>query len=69
MALLIFYALMLEPLGFVATSFVSILGLGLLMGATALAGVVTAGLAAPGLYLLFDRLMGLPLPLVGTWFG
>lgn len=68
-ALLIFYALMLEPLGFVATSFVSILGLGLLMGATALAGVVTAGLAAPGLYVLFDRLMGLPLPLVGTWFG
>ena len=31
--------------------------------------MATAGIAAPGLYLLFDRLMGLPLPLLGTWFG
>ncbi len=67
--LLVFYALMLEPLGFVPTSFVAILGLALLMGAPTLAGVLTAALAAPGLYLLFDRAMGLPLPLVGTWFG
>lgn len=67
--LLIFYALMLEPLGFVPTSFLAILGLGLLMGAPVLPGLLTAALAAPGLYLLFDRVMGLPLPLLGTWFG
>ena len=68
-AILIGYALLLEPLGFVPTTFAAILGLGLLMGAPALAGFLTAAIAAPGLYLLFDRLMGLPLPLLGTWFG
>ena len=68
-AILIGYALLLEPLGFVPTTFAAILGLGLLMGAPVLAGFLTAAIAAPGLYLLFDRLMGLPLPLLGTWFG
>lgn len=68
-ALLIGYALLLEPLGFVPSTFAAILGLGLLMGAPPAKGVLTAGLAAPGLYLLFDRLMGLPLPLFGTWFA
>lgn len=68
-ALLIGYALLLEPVGFVPVTFAAILGLGLLMGAPPLHGFVTAALAAPGLYLLFDRLMGLPLPLLGTWFG
>lgn len=68
-ALLLGYALLLEPLGFVPTSFAAILGLGLLMGAPPVGGFLTAALAAPGLYILFDRLMGLPLPLLGTWFG
>lgn len=66
--LLIAYALLLEPVGFVPTTFAAILGLGLLMGAPIGKGLLTAALAAPGLYLLFDRLMGLPLPLIGTWF-
>jgi|TARA_B100001765_G_scaffold214833_1_gene184098 putative tricarboxylic transport membrane protein len=69
MAILIGYALLLEPAGFVPTTFGAVLGLGLLMGAPVLPGLATAGIAAPGLYLLFDRLMGLPLPLLGTWFG
>lgn len=68
-AILLAYALLLEPLGFVPASFAAILGLGLLMGAPLLGGLLTAVVAAPGLYLLFDRLMGLPLPLFGTWFG
>ncbi|WP_185968391.1 tripartite tricarboxylate transporter TctB family protein [Paracoccus sp. M683] len=68
-ALLIGYAVLLEPVGFVPTTFAAILGLGLLMGAPPAKGLLTAALAAPGLYLLFDRLMGLPLPLVGTMFG
>jgi putative tricarboxylic transport membrane protein len=67
--LLLGYALLLEPLGFVPSTFTAILGLGLLMGAPPAMGLLTAALAAPGLYLLFDRLMGLPLPLLGTWFG
>lgn len=69
LVLLLGYALLLEPLGFVPSTFAAVLGLGLLMGAPPIKGFLTAGLAAPGLYLLFDRLMGLPLPVIGTWFG
>lgn len=69
MGLLLGYALLLEPLGFVPASFAAILGLSLLMGAPPLRGFLTAALAAPGLYLLFDRLMGLPLPLIGGMLG
>ncbi|WP_372801433.1 tripartite tricarboxylate transporter TctB family protein [Paracoccus seriniphilus] len=68
-ALLLGYALLLEPLGFVPASFGAILGLSLMMGAPPVKGLLTAAIAAPGLYLLFDRIMGLPLPLIGTWFG
>lgn len=66
--LLLAYALLLEPLGFVPSSFGAILGLSLMMGAPPIKGLLTAAIAAPGLYLLFDRVMGLPLPLIGTWF-
>ncbi|MEC9102890.1 MULTISPECIES: tripartite tricarboxylate transporter TctB family protein [Paracoccus] len=69
LVILLGYALLLEPLGFVPSTFAAVLGLGLLMGAPSIWGFVTAAIAAPGLYLLFDRLMGLPLPVIGTWFG
>jgi putative tricarboxylic transport membrane protein len=69
LGLLLGYALLLEPVGFVPSTFATILGLGLLMGAPPIRGFLTAGIAAPGLYILFDRLMGLPLPMIGTWFG
>ncbi|WP_299363899.1 tripartite tricarboxylate transporter TctB family protein [uncultured Paracoccus sp.] len=68
-AILIGYALLLEPLGFVPTSFAVLLGLSLLMQAPPVPAVLTAAVAAPALYLLFDRVMGLPLPLLGTAFG
>lgn len=67
LALLVGYALLLEPLGFVPTSFLAMLGLSLLMGARPAQAALTAAIAAPGLYVLFDRLMGLPLPLLGHW--
>lgn len=67
LALLVGYALLLEPLGFVPTSFLAMLGLSLLMGARPVQAAATAAIAAPGLYVLFDRLMGLPLPLLGHW--
>lgn len=69
LGLLLGYALLLEPVGFVPSTFAAVLGLGLLMGAPPVRGLLTAGIAAPGLYILFDRLMGLPLPMIGTWFG
>ena len=67
LALLVGYAVLLEPVGFVPTTFAALLGLSLLMGARPLQGLLTAAIAAPVLYLLFDRLMGLPLPLLGRW--
>lgn len=67
LGVLIGYALLLEPLGFVPSSFLALLCLSLLMGARPTQGLLLAGLAAPGLFLLFDRLMGLPLPLLGHW--
>lgn len=69
MALLIGYALLLEPIGFVPSSFAAMFGLSLLMGAPIIPGALTSIIAAGGLYLLFDRVMGLPLPLLGTVFG
>jgi len=69
LVLLLGYALGLEPAGFLPATFAAVLGLGLLMGAPPLRGIATAAIAAAGLYLLFDRLMGLPLPMIGTWFG
>ena len=67
--ILLAYALLLEPVGFVPMTFIAVFGLGLLMGAPPLRGLLVAALAAPGLYALFDRMMGLPLPLLGTWFS
>lgn len=67
--ILIGYAMLLEPIGFVPSSLAAILGLSLLMGAPPLMASLTALIAAPGLYFLFDRLMGLPLPLWGKVFG
>lgn len=65
LAVLIGYALLLEPLGFVPSTFLAVGGLALLMGAGAAPALITAACIAPTLYVLFDRLMGLPLPLLG----
>ena len=68
-AILLGYALLLEPLGFVPSSFLAILTLALLMSAPPLKALLTAAIAAPGLFILFDRVMGLPLPLLGSWIS
>ncbi|OSP53676.1 tripartite tricarboxylate transporter TctB family protein [Pseudoruegeria sp. SK021] len=65
LATLIGYALLLEPLGFVPSTFLAVGGLALLMGARLVPALLTAATIAPALYILFDRVMGLPLPLLG----
>ena len=69
LGVLIGYALLLEPLGFPLASFLAIALLGTLMGAPVRKGALAGLVAAPLLFLLFDRLLGLPLPMIGTLFG
>jgi putative tricarboxylic transport membrane protein len=59
---LLLYAWLLEPLGFIVSTFIAVVVLGWLLGARlAQAGAGGAGIAV-GLYLLFNNLLGLPLP-------
>lgn len=56
------YAYLLEPLGFVVSTFLAVVGLGSLLGARLRqAGAAGAGIAVV-LFVLFDQLLGLPLP-------
>jgi putative tricarboxylic transport membrane protein len=56
------YAYLLEPLGFVVSTFLAVVVLGWLLGARLTqAGAAGAGIAVV-LFVLFDTLLGLPLP-------
>lgn len=64
LTLLVFvaYAFLLEPLGFVVATLLAVTAMALLLGAR-LGPAATAGLAsALVLFVLFDQLLGLPLP-------
>ena len=68
-AILIAYAYLLLPLGFPLATGLLIGSLAWLMGGPPLGSLLLGVLSAPGLYLLFDRVLGLPLDLLGRWFG
>jgi putative tricarboxylic transport membrane protein len=56
------YAYVLEPLGFVVSTFLAVVALGWLLGASLYqASAAGAGIAL-ALFVLFDSLLGLPLP-------
>ena len=62
LAVFVAYAYLLEPLGFIVTSFLAVIALGCLLGAT-LRQAATAGLGiAVVLFVLFHYLLSLPLP-------
>lgn len=69
LAALLGYAFLLEPLGFVLSTFIAVAALSLLMRASPRAAILSGAGIAPALWLLFDRLLGLPLPLAGSWLG
>lgn len=57
----------LERLGFVPMTAAMIVALALLMQARPLQAVLTGTIAAPALWALFDLVLDLPLPFLGTW--
>ena len=68
-AILVAYAYLLQPLGFPIATGLLIASVAWLMGGPRLGSLLLGALSAPALYVLFDRVLGLPLDLLGHWFG
>lgn len=68
LAVLFGWALAFEPLGFMATTAIATTALGRVFGGSWKASFVSGLVSAFGLYLLFDRLLGVNLPL-GRFFA
>jgi putative tricarboxylic transport membrane protein len=66
-AALLGYALLFEPLGFMAATAIATVALGRLLGGTWTQCVVGGALLGPGLYVLFDKLLDVALPLGTIW--
>lgn len=68
MGILIAYAWLLRPLGFPIATFGLIAALGVVLGGAPWKATLLAAVIAPGLWVLFDQVLGLPLAFFGTWF-
>lgn len=68
LAILIAYAWLLRPLGFPLATFGLVAALGVVLNGTPWKAVVLAAVIAPGLWALFDQVLGLPLAFLGSWF-
>ena len=68
LAILIAYAWLLRPLGFPLATFGLIAALGMVLSGKPWKALVLAAFIAPGLWALFDQLLGLPLAFLGSWF-
>jgi len=64
LATLLIYPLLIEPAGFPAATFLGAGALSRILGATWLGAVALGLIVGPGLWVLFDPLLGLPLPLL-----
>jgi len=69
LAVLLGYSTLLRPLGFPLATFGLIAILGLIMGGPATKTTIVAAVLAPGLWILFDQVLGLPLVFLGSLFG
>lgn len=69
LAVLLGYAAVLLPLGFPLATFMLIALLGLILGGPVVRTVCVAAVMAPGLWALFDQVLGLPLAFLGRLFG
>ncbi|QOL80144.1 tripartite tricarboxylate transporter TctB family protein [Pseudooceanicola spongiae] len=69
LAVLIGYVLLLEPLGFPVSTTLATALLAALFGARAMRALATGLGTGVGLYLLFNNVLGLPLPLAPAFIG
>jgi putative tricarboxylic transport membrane protein len=67
-AVMIGYAFVLEPVGFIPATFAALTVIGAQLGARYLPAAVMGGVGSISLFVLFDLVLGLPLPM-GTLFG
>ena len=68
-AVLIAYAFFLEDLGFVLATTIAVIAMSRLLGANWLKSAISGVVMAVGLFVLFDTLLGLPLPLQPRFMG
>lgn len=68
-AVLVLYVLLLEPLGFPLATTLGTGALALLFGASAGGAGMTGVAVGISLFLIFDRVLGLPLPFAPALFG
>jgi putative tricarboxylic transport membrane protein len=66
--ILIAYAFVLEPIGFIPATFVVLTVLAVQLGTSYKPAAIMGAVASASLFVLFDRVLGLPLPM-GTLFG
>lgn len=69
LAILVGYAWLLRPLGFPIATFALIAGLGIVLGGETLKALGLGAVVSPVLWVLFDQVLGLPLDMLGAWFG
>lgn len=69
LAVLVGYTMLLRPLGFPIATFALIALIGIILGGAPWRAVLLGALMAPGLWALFDQVLGLPLDFLGTAFG
>lgn len=63
------FVFLLPRLGFLVATAGMVAALAMLMQTRPAAAIALGGVAAPALWLLFDRALDLPLPLLGNWIG
>lgn len=68
LAVLVGYTVALEPLGFPLATFALIALIGIVMGGAPWQALLLGAVMGPGLWLLFDRVLGLPLDFLGELF-
>jgi putative tricarboxylic transport membrane protein len=69
LAVFVGYTLVMEQIGFPITTAILIAVIGIIMGGAPWRAVILGAVFGPGLWALFDQVLGLPLDFLGTLFG
>lgn len=69
LVVLVGYAWLLRPIGFPVATFALVAALGVILGGSPARAVLLGLGTALGLWALFDRVLGLPLAVLGPWLG